>query len=75
MAIKRNEILPFVSTDELGGYHAQWNKSGKDILYNITYMWNLKKQPTSECNRKERFRDTENELVVTGVDRQGWGAI
>ena len=74
MARKRNEILPFVSTDELGGYHAQWNKSDKGILY-ITYMWNLKKQPTSECNRKERLRDTENELVVTGVDRQGGGVI
>ena len=38
-------------------------------------MWNLTKQPTSECNRKERLRDTENELAVTGVDREGGGAI
>ena len=38
----------------LGGYHVYWNKSDreKQILCNITYMWNLKKI-TSEYNKKE----------------------
>ena len=32
------------NTDELGGYYAKWNKWGRErqILYVITYMWNLK---------------------------------
>ena len=43
-AIKNNEILPFAATDGLGGHYAEWNKSDreKQILYVITYMWNLK---------------------------------
>ena len=30
--------------DGLGGYQAEWNKSDRErqILYDITYMWNLK---------------------------------
>ena len=30
--------------DGLGGYYAKWNKSDRQrqILYDITYMWNLK---------------------------------
>ena len=27
--------------DGLGGLHAKWNKSEKDILYHITYMWDI----------------------------------
>ena len=31
--------------DGLGGYYAKWNKPDRErqILYDITYMWNLKK--------------------------------
>ena len=31
--------------DGLGGHYAKWNKPDKErqILYDITYMWNLKK--------------------------------
>ena len=31
--------------DKLGEHHAKWNKSDREIqtLYDITYMWNLKK--------------------------------
>ena len=42
--------------DGLGGYYAKGNKSVRErhILYDITYMWNLKKlQQTSEYNKKE----------------------
>ena len=30
--------------DEPGGHYAKWNKSDREtqILYDITYMWNLK---------------------------------
>ena len=35
--------------DRLGGHYAKWNKSRKrHMLYNITYMCNLKIQQTSE---------------------------
>ena len=26
-----------------GGHYAKWNKSERQILYDIMYMWNLKK--------------------------------
>ena len=40
--------------DGLGGNYAKWNKSdrGRQILYDSTYMWNLKNK-TSEYNKKE----------------------
>ena len=39
--------------DGLGGYYAKWNKSHRErqILYDITYMWNLKNK-TNECTCK-----------------------
>ena len=43
----------------------------KNILYDIVYMWNLKK--TSECNRTEiDSTDTQNNLIVIRA-RQGKG--
>ena len=39
----------------------------KQILYGITYMWNLKKKGTSELIYKNRYRgiDAGNKLMVT----------
>ena len=50
-AIKRNEIMPFCSN--MNGpqdCHTEWSKSEKagDILYDIPYMWNLKRNDTSD---------------------------
>ena len=55
-AIRKNEILPF-AMDRLGGHYAKWNKSDRErqILYDITYTWNLKIQQTSEYNKKETY--------------------
>ena len=42
--------------DGLRGYYAKWNKSDRErqMLYDITYVWNLKKiQQTNEYNKKE----------------------
>ena len=43
--------------NELGGHYAKWNKSDreKQILYDITYMWNLKnkKKKTGEYKKTE----------------------
>ena len=43
------------SMDGLGGHYAKWNKSDRErqILYDITYMWNLQIQQTNEYNKKE----------------------
>ena len=45
-AIKKNEWIFAICRhmDGLRGYYAKWNKSDRErqILYDITYMWNLK---------------------------------
>ena len=42
------------------------------ILYDITYMLNLKNK-TNKCieQNRNRFTDTENKLVVTNGEREG----
>ena len=44
--IKKDEILPFAAT-YIGSrdYHTKWSKSDRErqVSYDITYMWNLKK--------------------------------
>ena len=43
-AIKKNEKFAiYNNVDGHGGHPANWNKSDRQILYNITYVWNLKK--------------------------------
>ena len=42
----------FSNVDRLGGYHANWDKSGNDKIMCITYIWTLKMK-TSEYNKKE----------------------
>ena len=39
-------------------------------MYDITYMWTLKIQQTSEYSKKEADSDTETELVVTSGERE-----
>ena len=61
--------------DGLGEHYAKSDRE-RQILFDITYMWNLKKiQQTSEYNKKSsRLTDTENKLVVTRGEREGGGA-
>ena len=55
-AIKKSEICN--NMVGLGGYYAKWNKSDRkgQILYDPTYMWNLKKNP--------KLIETGNRLVA-----------
>ena len=46
------------NVDGLGGYHAKWNKSDRERLYDITYMQNLKNK-TNEWTKK-KDSDIEN---------------
>ena len=42
-------------------YHTEWNVI--QILYDIAYMWNLKKNGTNESiDKTERVTDRENKL-------------
>ena len=40
--------------DGVGGYYAEWNKSEKEMLHDITYMWNLKEINNSKYNQKKQ---------------------
>ena len=69
-AIKNNEILPFSATwMDLEGIMLNVNRSEREgqILYDITYMWNLKKyNKLVIIIKKEAGSQTENKVVVTG---------
>ena len=58
--------------DGLKRYYTKWNKPDRErqILYDLTCMWNLKHKQISEYNKKEaRLTDIENKLVVIRVER------
>ena len=55
-------------------YHAKWSKSNRErqISYDITYMWNLKKKIQINLFTKQReTHKLENKLIVTKGER-GW---
>ena len=57
-------------------YHIKWSKSDRErqISYNITYMWNLKKwHKWTYLQNRNRLTDTENKLMVTKGDSGGGG--
>ena len=41
------------------------SQTQEDMLYNITYMWNLKNTTNEWIKQKEADTDIENKLVVT----------
>ena len=50
-------------------YHTEWSKSDREgqILYDITYMWNLKNwYKWTYLQNRNRVTDVENNLMVTG---------
>ena len=52
----------------LEGHYAKWNKSDRErqILCDITYMWNLKNTTNWWIQQKRsRFTPIENKLVIT----------
>ena len=49
-------------------YHTEWSKPDRErqISYDITYMWNLKKNLQTNLFTKQRLtHDIENKLTVT----------
>ena len=74
LAIKKNEILPF-ATKWMDLESIMLSEiSQRQILYDITYMWNLKKKSklVNITIKKKRYRltDIENKLVVTSEERE-----
>ena len=63
--------------DGPGDYHTKWSKSDKErqVSYNITYLWNLKKKKKrykeTYLQKRNRLKDTENKLMVTKEERVG----
>ena len=47
--------------------HTKWSKSDRErqILYDITYMWNLKYDTNELIYKTETDSQTENKLTVT----------
>ena len=70
-AIKKNEILSFATTwMDLKSIYAKWNKADgeRKILYDITYMWNLKNSSHELRYKVETDSQTyKNKLVVAKV--------
>ena len=68
-AIKKNEIVPFCKdVNEPRDYHTEWSKPEreKQILYNITYMWNLEKwYRWTYLQSRNTDTDTENKGMDT----------
>ena len=69
-AIKKNEILPFTATwIDLENIILS---EVRQILYDITYMWNLKNN-TNESIYQTKLTAMENKLMVTKGEREGRG--
>ena len=76
-AINSESFAIYSNMDRSGGYYSKWNKSDRErqMLYDITYMWNLKKK-TSEYNEKPKQTQIQRTPVVTsGETEQGRGSI
>ena len=71
-AIKRTKSCHLLQHRWSKGYHIKWNNlDERQMLYDLTYMWNVKTKPSKKTRWKQtyRFRD------LTGVYQRGvwWG--
>ena len=60
------------SMDEPRDYHTKWSKSERErqIAFNITYMWNLKKWcKWTYLQNRNRPTDIDNKLMVIKWER------
>ena len=67
---KERKFVTCNNMDGLGGCYAKWNKSNKErqILYDLTYMWNLKKYNRlgNITTKENRLKDMENQRLPLG---------
>ena len=52
-AIKKNELMLCSNMDGPRGCHTEWSKSDREreIVYDIPYTWNLKRNDTNELTK------------------------
>ena len=77
-AIKRNEIVPFAATwmDLEGITLSEISQTERQILYDVTYVQNLKKyNKVVNITKRSRLTYIENKLVVTSGERERRGNI
>ena len=73
-AIKKNEILPFAATWMDLENIIRSEVRQREILHDITYMWNLKNSTNSTyLQNGNRLTDIKNKLMVTKGEREGGG--
>ena len=77
-AIKKNEIMPFAAAcmDGPRDCHTEWSRSDRErqILYDITYMWILKKQRMIQVNLFTKQKQIPRLRERTyGYQGGGWG--
>ena len=62
-------------TRMLGFYYTKWSRPDRErqISYDITFMWNLKKKryKWTYTQKRNRPTDIENKLMVTKREREG----
>ena len=73
-AIKKNEIIPFAATFLDLEIILLNEVNQRQILYNITYIWNLKQwYRWTYLQNRNRLTDIENKLMVTKGNSGGMG--
>ena len=71
-AIRRNEVVPFAETwMDLEMIILSESDRERQLSYDITYMWNLKKYTNELIYKTTRLTDRENKLMVTKVGGVG----
>ena len=73
-AINSESFAIYSNMDRSGGYYSKWNKSDRErqMLYDITYMWDLKKK-TTEHNEKPKQTQIQRTNQWFPVGRQNRG--
>ena len=58
-------------------YYIQWSKSDRErqILYDITYMWNLKNNTNESIYKIETDSQTQKTKLRLPKGKGGWGEI
>ena len=72
-AIKRWNLAICDDMDGPWGYYAKWNKSHEErqILYDFTHMWSIKKKVNEQTKQKQTHRYREQS---SGYQKErGWG--
>ena len=74
-AIKKNEILPFATTqmdlESIMPSEVSQTEGEDKYSYVITYMWNLKNKANECITKQKQTHGYENKVVFTSGEREG----